>query len=426
MNKELEIESFLKRLANIYRENDFEINEDIIYSELVSYNKGDKLQHRNLEEIMFKLTRVFGMEIGFRYWRSINVYGDCEYSDFSKNLRKATKLYVSLPNDDNEIYKIICKIWKFLIENNIQNQSKVSSGLRNDTLVIRVCEEKDLSKIIEFINSLEYNREIEPNPFLYHNKNVALTKDSGSTSYNQILSQVLESYIKEFGANLENINFNSFKTYVEKKSKEEANQKCYIEYQMLLKILNNTVDVKDFINGTLNLKKENTLDLDEKNLKVSDVEILETIIAKLKEYYEEDEIDIIIQKYIETGNLDYFTKKGNIRQVVSQFFDKKSFEKTMHTLVLTKLRNASYETYVKYGEGQLMGALERLYTMGYYLAFTNTNDAREELEDVCSHEFLIKVIDTKLKSMNMESDYNSLITYMTTEVEKYVSNVPQK
>lgn len=419
MIKQYEMEKFLKRMAKIYNSNNCIINEDIVYSQLATYNDGNRVPTVDLFNVKKRLRETIKGVDSNNYFDWINVMGQDNYKQFDKKLANSTKIYVSLPIDTNEIYMIVNRIWKFMIDNNIEGQSKISAFMRTDALVIRVCEAKDLLNLIQFINSLKYSNEIHPNPFLFHYKNVALARDSAVISYNGVLAKVISSYINEYGKNLENVNFITFKQYVEIKLKEYNSVECKI----LSNILKQTIDINSFVNFNSQIIGKQVIN---EEAGVSDVEILNAIVEKLKLYYDKEEIEVIIEDYIRYGNINFFTRKSGIRQNVSKNFDRKSFEDTMHLLVWSKLYKASYETYDKYGLEQLVSALEKLFIKENYSYFTNQNKVRSELEDICSYKFLMEVINRKFDSMKIDLNLKNLITYIAGDIEKKFNSVAQK
>jgi len=417
MIKEQEIERFLKRMAKIYIANNFSINKDIIYSELSRINNGSYIPSIDLFEVKRKLRKNFDIIDSNSYFDWINVIPNGNYKQFDKKIVNSNKIYVALPTDINEIYSVVNNIWKFLIDNKIESQSKISAFLRTDALVIRVCQKKDLIKIVEFINTLVYNKRVQPNPFLFHCKNVALAKDSAVISYNGVLAKIISSYINKFGSNLSNINVDTFRQYVSNEVKENSN----IEYQILLGILENTISINTFTNFTKHQRKEEKVKKDEDN-----VEILDAIIHKLRLYYDREEIKNLVEQYIQQGNINYFTRKSNIRQNVSKNFDRKSFESTFYDLVWKKLYNASFETYDKYGLEQVISALDKLLKKEDYSYFTNQNNVRYELEDICSYKFLLETINEKLYKNGKVCNLKNLIELIVLDIEKNYGDIKAK
>ena len=131
-----------------------------------------------------------------RHFRHVNAT-----FDVSKNRgeREVLKLYIPIK------YEImnyaIPEIHKFMIDNRINFQSKVSGTIRNELFVVRVDTKEDAEKIINFCNKKQYNKYYnKTNPFLAHVDGIGIGKDSGYTSYNQFLSKIIFLYSKDVSA----------------------------------------------------------------------------------------------------------------------------------------------------------------------------------------------------------------------------------
>lgn len=356
------------------------------------------------------LKKEFGL-FSSKYWITKNCFGNYDRNYFEKKAFEATKLYVSLPKDHDKIFYVVTELWYFLRENRIPSSSKFASTLRCDGLVVRVLRKEDVQKIIEFIGNLEYDNEIQPNPFLFHHQKVAIGKDSGKPSYNELLSQIILSYINEYGKDLNNINFDTFKSYVEKASKEQEKENYKVPYKMLVDIINDNVSIDDFVCDEVEEDKS---------------EIMEAILDKLTKKYEVDAVKKMIEYYLIDENLENFPTADNIRKNIMDHFTMKEFEDTFVALVWSKLYQASYKTYEQLGLEEMIVALEKLFVKGVYSHFTNENNERDELANICSHKFLMQVIKSKFRSMNEKCDVKSFITYIVKDIESNYGNVAKK
>ena len=139
----------------------------------------------------------------------------CQFTNGNREY-DCIKMYVPLKS--THIYEGANRIFDFLAKNNIAHESKISSDVRTDDVVIRLFKAGDAQKLQKFIDKDKYIREgmLKVNPFCFNNNGVGYAFD-GYLSYNSVLSTTIAKYINErilMGASLEQINIADFSSYI--------------------------------------------------------------------------------------------------------------------------------------------------------------------------------------------------------------------
>ena len=157
MNNRKRIEEFLKIWAQVgienpnfsYRSQD---THDLIYHNLI-------MQGVNPKDKKIDLTPTFDKwKDFFKDYSNISVFVDPNWSYFCQFVSKdptasmqPENIKVYIPLDGEHIERGVKEIMAFLANHSISHQSKVSKKIRFDDVVVRLANESDARKLLDFI-----------------------------------------------------------------------------------------------------------------------------------------------------------------------------------------------------------------------------------------------------------------------------------
>lgn len=445
MNKIEERELFLKYIVDVYFKNlNISVSSDIIYHELSRFNVN------NGENSVIDNDSLIGVQLGLNnkfknnskvntftsrdgyFWAIENRCGK-EDKEFLSDMYNSIKIYISV--DLENIYKISELLFNFMIKEKIVMQCKISKSMRNDALVCRVSGREAATKVCEYLESLNYESKIKPNPFLMENGKTYMAMD-GRLSYNYTLATLLKQYFntKKSKKQLDGVSCEQFNKFVKEQIRMlgSGQRKYYID----LYGLNTEEKYKDFmmICNLISKNLDNSLSLEqlyeygdirsltgkvEKNkYSKQDEDKILYVINGLTNYYSITDVHRIIMKYIETGDVKYFTRKDDIRTIVSDNFDANDVKKIISNLGYNAFVSASRITYDKYGEEQLFAAIKDLFNGDGLKKFTNDYGARSRLGLVIPYQLLKEVIVSKLTENGLNVSSISLANFVLDEIGK--------
>lgn len=442
MNKKEERELFLRYLAKIYSENpQLPISSDTIYYELTKFvvnkNRQCTLGSNSLLSIQLGLINKYKNNEGINTFMSRDGYflviekrmGEVD-SKFYSDIKNGAKLYISV--DLSSTYLILDQLFSFIIKERIIMQSKVAKELRNDAIVCRVTTTEDAKKIINYLNGLDYKPGIKPNPFVLSSGKVSVTKD-GTLSYNAIISYILEAYLsfRRHSNSLTKVSTADLNNFI--KSQIQLLKESQSTYLMnLYKIyneenFNDFIMISHFISGNL----EDSLTLEEifeynrealfaskeKYSKKDERNVL-YVINSLAGYYGVESVHKIIMKYIETGDLNLFTRRAGIRSIVRDNFSPEDIKRIVSDLGFRAFVFASEVTYDKYGKEQLLEAIEEYLSEEKIVGFTRDNEARGRLGLIIPSELLKEVLASKLKERKETISAKAILNLVLERMKK--------
>ena len=441
-----ERELFLMFLSDVYLQNpSLPIKFDTIYNALLTFFIQDGEHYTLASDSLVgvqvglnnkfrnnKKVNTFMSEDGY-FWGIQNRMGKSD-ADYRNTLYDGFKVYISVQSDN--IYKVAESLFNFMIDNNIVMECKIPMIMRNDALICRVSKEEDVLKISEYINSLDYECNTRPNPFLYNNTKISVTID-GRLLYNDTLSRIIGAYLnKKRESNIINKvslkDFNNFiQEIIEYTTKDLSKQ--FLEYYKI----DSKEKLRDFIIIINTISKISLDDITfDELLKIKDLNEKHTfhkayssfdenkilyVINRLDRCgeYRLDDIHKIIMLFIETGNYNLFPRKDNnddkIRTIMYDF-SSYDVKKIISIIGWKALLAASIDTYYKYGEEQLFGALETLYEKNKINLFTNDYGSRSKLSLVIPPELLKEVINNKLNISGKDINTNSFFELVKEEI----------
>lgn len=214
MNKQAKIDKFLKDLQELSKE--IKLNPDQIYMRLAYYGIPYQEQNQLVENLFDKLINKF------KNYSRANAFVNpdwnyfCQFANDPERTMFFTnpiKIYVPLKKEHLE--DNVTKIIQFMANYDIIHRSKLAKKIRIDNLVLRVRDEEDASKVIEYINNNIPKEDLyESNPFCINEGNVALAMDR-YLSYNDVLSKYLSLYINNCNFTKETASYESFKKFMQ-------------------------------------------------------------------------------------------------------------------------------------------------------------------------------------------------------------------
>lgn len=440
MNERIDlINSFLRLIAEISK-NDIEIDSNIVYSNLVSFNIES-------EDITHHINRLIDI---FEKSNNINIVKEKKYSIFSSfKFRKDEnniKIYMSF--DKKNIYKNLFELIIFLSENNIIHSTKVFNKLRNDSIVITVNSLFEAEKIRKFINNNENIKKnlITPNPFMYSDNNISFAWD-GYLSYNLVLSSWISEYInhvKELN-NYDNVNYTELLKFISNKYElifehgeginnficnnkiidvvDLLNYKYITEF--IIGVLNDNIILKEFSTKTRKVYNVSTshnemnhllslIKKDNSSVEISleQREIFDYVYIEEMKILGEEKTIKLFKTFIKTANYRLFTRKSNIRDMlIENGLSPLVIRKIMYEEMKKALINASRKTIKKYDAVQLGKALFGIKNNDYS-AFTNEDNVRNNLRLMVDKDEIDDLISSFINSNTCEEGYWIFIELM--------------
>lgn len=316
--------------------------------------------------------------------------------NFYEDIKDSIKLY--LPVDHSNIKEISTKVLEYIIEEGIHIQAKIANNMRSDVFVIRVLDKDKLDKLLNYINSLDYNSKSKPNPFALNVGRVSITKD-GMMSYNTVLAEYITEYLK---SEREEVTLENFKKFMHKQINKipSSNKNKYMIVDLIIKNLENTLTLEELLSYNQKVVVDNRVT----QVSEEDKNNILRLINGLNVFYNLEETHKRIEIYLATGNINYFTRQNGIRKFVEEHLPVEQMRTALYEMGWSALVNSIDETYKKYGELQVIKAVERIVDVGSIEGLTNTNNARSYLGFITSPELLQKIILKQASSsINIEN-----------------------
>lgn len=408
VNEEREV--FLRTISSYFKKNsNIPLEQKNIYSYLASHTTKDGylqgIPRESLVNVQLHLNEKYkGLEgiNTFTGPKPNNVFwvienrGQMKDKNFYEDIKDSIKLY--LPVDASNIYEVSTKVLDYIIKEGIHIQAKIAKNMRSDVFVIRVLDKDKLDKLLNYINSLDYNSKSKPNPFALNIGRVSITKD-GMMSYNTVLAEYITEYLK---SEREEATLENFKKFMHKQINKipSSNKNKYMIVDLIIKNLENTLTLEELLNYNQKVVVDNRVT----QVSEEDKNNILRLINGLNVFYNLEETHKRIEMYLATGNINYFTRQNGIRKFVEEYLPVKQMRAALYEMGWSALVNSIDETYKKYGELQVIKAVERIVDVGSIEGLTNTNNARSYLGFITSPELLQKIILKQASSsINIEN-----------------------
>lgn len=408
VNEEREV--FLRTISSYFKKNsNIPLEKKYIYSYLASHTTKDGylqgIPRESLVNVQLHLNEKYkGLEgiNTFTGQKPNNVFwvienrGQMKDKNFYEDIKDSIKLY--LPVDASNIYEVSTKVLDYIIKEGIHIQAKIAKNMRSDVFVIRVLDKDKLDKLLNYINSLDYNSKSKPNPFALNVGRVSITKD-GMMSYNTVLAEYITEYLK---SEREEVTLENFKKFMHKQINKipSSNKNKYMIVDLIIKNLENTLTLEEL----LSYNQKVVVDSRTTQVSEEDKNNILRLINGLNVFYNLEETHKRIEMYLATGNINYFTRQNGIRKFVEEYLPVEQMRAALYEMGWSALVNSIDETYKKYGELQVIKAVERIVDVGSIEGLTNTNNARSYLGFITSPELLQKIILKQASSsINIEN-----------------------
>lgn len=408
VNEEREV--FLRTISSYFKKNsNIPLEKKYIYSYLASHTTKDGylqgIPRESLVNVQLHLNEKYkGLEEinTFTGPKPNNVFwvienrGQMKDKNFYEDIKDSIKLY--LPVDASNIYEVSTKVLDYIIKEGIHIQAKIAKNMRSDVFVIRVLDKDKLDKLLNYINSLDYNSKSKPNPFALNVGRVSITKD-GMMSYNTVLAEYITEYLK---SEREEVTLENFKKFMHKQINKipSSNKNKYMIVDLIIKNLENTLTLEELLSYNQKVVVDNRVT----QVSEEDKNNILRLINGLNVFYNLEETHKRIEMYLATGNINYFTRQNGIRKFVEEYLPVEQMRAALYEMGWSALVNSIDETYKKYGELQVIKAVERIVDVGSIEGLTNTNNARSYLGFITSPELLQKIILKQASSsINIEN-----------------------
>mgnify|MGYP001299892777 FL=1 len=408
VNEEREV--FLRTISSYFKKNsNIPLEKEYIYSYLASHTTKDGylqgIPRESLVNVQLHLNEKYkGLEgiNTFTGPKPNNVFwvienrGQMKDKNFYEDIKDSIKLY--LPVDASNIYEVSTKVLDYIIKEGIHIQAKIAKNMRSDVFVIRVLDKDKLDKLLNYINSLDYNSKSKPNPFALNIGRVSITKD-GMMSYNTVLAEYITEYLK---SEREEVTLENFKKFMHKQINKipSSNKNKYMIVDLIIKNLENTLTLEELLSYNQKVVVDNRVT----QVSEEDKNNILRLINGLNVFYNLEETHKRIEMYLATGNINYFTRQNGIRKFVEEYLPVEQMRTALYEMGWSALVNSIDETYKKYGELQVIKAIERIVDVGSIEGLTNTNNARSYLGFITSPELLQKIILKQASSsINIEN-----------------------
>lgn len=408
VNEEREV--FLRTISSYFKKNsNIPLEKKYIYSYLASHTTKDGylqgIPRESLVNVQLHLNEKYkGLEgiNTFTGPKPNNVFwvienrGQMKDKNFYEDIKDSIKLY--LPVDASNIYEVSTKVLDYIIKEGIHIQAKIAKNMRSDVFVIRVLDKDKLDKLLNYINSLDYNSKSKPNPFALNVGRVSITKD-GMMSYNTVLAEYITEYLK---SEREEVTLENFKKFMHKQINKipSSNKNKYMIVDLIIKNLENTLTLEELLSYNQKVVVDNRVT----QVSEEDKNNILRLINGLNVFYNLEETHKRIEMYLATGNINYFTRQNGIRKFAEEYLPVEQMRTALYEMGWSALVNSIDETYKKYGELQVIKAVERIVDVGSIEGLTNTNNARSYLGFITSPELLQKIILKQASSsINIEN-----------------------
>lgn len=408
VNEEREV--FLRTISSYFKKNsNIPLEKEYIYSYLASHTTKDGylqgIPRESLVNVQLHLNEKYkGLEgiNTFTGPKPNNVFwfienrGQMKDKNFYEDIKDSIKLYLSV--DASNIYEVSTKVLDYIIKEGIHIQAKIAKNMRSDVFVIRVLDKDKLDKLLNYINSLDYNSKSKPNPFALNIGRVSITKD-GMMSYNTVLAEYITEYLK---SEREEVTLENFKKFMHKQINKipSSNKNKYMIVDLIIKNLENTLTLEELLSYNQKVVVDNRIT----QVSEEDKNNILRLINGLNVFYNLEETHKRIEMYLATGNINYFTRQNGIRKFAEEYLPVEQMRAALYEMGWSALVNSIDETYKKYGELQVIKAVERIVDVGSIEGLTNTNNARSYLGFITSPELLQKIILKQASSsINIEN-----------------------
>lgn len=260
----LEMDSFIKYYANIYKQNpDIPFNSDIIYNGLMNY--GLSRDEQNNRSFGFELKQLENYFNANKKENGLNVFVHPSQPHFlqfnrTNNRRESKAIKIYYTTSKGHLAEAAKEIFEYIGSTDMDCYSKVADIVRADAIVVRVPTVYDAKRVLNFIDNNSYLKTVEgsTNPFLFKYGEVGIAYDD-RTTYNGVTSEYISDYINHLknNNNLDKASIEDFNKYIRNRYNN-----MFINCSEIDKVLNMTYfsNIRDRYNGISNGEIINNLE----------------------------------------------------------------------------------------------------------------------------------------------------------------------
>ena len=410
------IDSFLKKLANYQGSLSIKVIIDELRKLDIPKDK-QGLVDRIHEELRKEYennqnTSVYKYNEQAEYCYAVNLYqGNIRWNIISRLATKKgasdksssinfdpIKIYLNL--DKNHLTKGAKIILDFLSNEDIEHITNIANSVRTDSIIIKVFNEKDAERVINFINTNPYLNEspLKPNPFLMTSGIIGVAEDNYNTYYN-VLATLIMAYLNECKRQDNKIpGFEGFKSFVSEFDLENAGLRDidlrYVsEIKNLIMISLTSNELEDFYRHFHSVKgNQDGSYQNEKDLSIISI-VIKAYAATKNSHGEENAKENLIE-FLKTDDAAYITRENDngeqIRETIRRIHNeacidellrytrKNSIEEAVEVLasmekyngILETLQSEFNKTYEELGSNEAVKRLK--------LAMEQYNKEKEE------------------------------------------------
>lgn len=300
------------------------------------YDYDERAEEQYKNSVFYKWIEYYKRSSRIDVFRSEYWPYFCQFISKDQRARASKEhIKVYIPQDGKHIEKSAKLIFDFLSRNDIPHVSKIGKQIRFDDIVIRLVNEEDARKLLDFVKSNQYLQEgmIKPNPFAFQQDGVAMACD-GDQSYNYTVAQIVAMYLdsKKKSNSLDTVSYQDFYHFISENFKKEfinnsstlferklgiEDEKSKKNYQhiiaLMLKSQSNDFTLDNYFDHYRHSKnsKEKKKELDT-NIQQLLAEVMDTMSRK----YNEEAAITNVDAYLRTGDADLITRDNNLRERV--------------------------------------------------------------------------------------------------------------
>ena len=304
-------QDFLNDILTLYVSNPgLDIDSNFIYSRIMYFNTTeDQLPNKSIKDMFHEFQKRYEFNKGIKtlYLPSRSSFLWFENGKTSNEI----KLYI--PLDYAHIKEGANQLFDFLASSGIHHQSKISSIIRNDDVVVRVNNLEDAERIVNYVNSNNYIKEglMKTNPFLANFNGVGFAMDN-NYSYNFTVCELISNFFNELKNKnrLDLFTINNLNEYIRSTSLNVTDPDLKDICLLIEKTTSHNFKFQDFINHA-SIKSTDKYTTNRKRI-IDPSIYLEEVIIKNSKYYPQNSKAAILN-YMK-GISNYFTRKDNIRE----------------------------------------------------------------------------------------------------------------
>ena len=388
-------------------------------------------------------------------WEKLSrIIGNRKTTPGKQTSQNKDPINLSISLDKKHLIKGAEIIFDFLSNENIEHMSSVANKVRTDDIIIKVFNQKDAEKVINFINTNSYINEgnLKPNPFQITSGIVGITQDNYN-SYDVVVAAFIKHYLEdckkrnkinticaeEFYEFVKNYEINSIEFIKDARKTSNidySNDYKYIsEIQRLIVLSLESNNLEKFYNHFRSVRGN-----PQEVIPAKERTVIETIMAAYdatKHKYNKHQAEAGLLAFLQNGNaasitrimhtgedirkkikeigkdeckkaiLEY-TQEPDIVNAVAKFEEIRKYES-----IINELENAYNATYDKYGEEQARSGIELFIVHNFSRKIVRYDSENKEVRErikLLNQELIAKALKHYCKKEKIEVKDNNYVT----------------